>query len=101
MHRNTSARSLLTLQSAIDRCNDRIVPASPPSARATLRVEVVDDDMARVLATKTPAERLAIASGMFRSARRMLEASLRADHPGWDDDRLRTEVARRLSSGSR
>lgn len=32
-------------------------------------VEVIDDAMARVYASKTGAERLAIASGMFASAR--------------------------------
>ena len=44
--------------------------------------------MARVLAQKTGAERLAIADGMFRSARRMIESHLRAEHPEWDSQRL-------------
>ena len=63
-------------------------------------VEVVDNDMARVLAQKTGAERLAIADGMFRSARRMIESHLRAEHPEWDSQRLQAEVARRLSHGA-
>jgi hypothetical protein len=33
-------------------------------------IEVIDDDMARVLRAKTGAERLRIASGMYASARR-------------------------------
>lgn len=63
-------------------------------------IEVVDDDMARVLAAKTGAERLEIAFGMFRSARRMLTSHLRSDHPEWTDAQVADEVARRLSHGS-
>jgi hypothetical protein len=51
-------------------------------------VEVVDEDMARVLARKSGAERLAIAAGMFRSARRMMESHLRTEHPEWDARQL-------------
>ena len=74
-------------------------PARPSGPRRPV-VEVVDDDMARILAQKTGAERLAIADGMFRSARRMLESHLRAEHPEWDPQRLQAEVARRLSHGA-
>ena len=69
--------------------------------RRTSEIEVVDDDMARVLAAKTGAERLEIAFGMFRSARRMLTSHLRTEHPRWTDDQVADEVARRLSRGSR
>ena len=61
------------------------------------RIEVVDDEMAAVLRAKSGAERLAIAFGMYESARRMLTSMLRADHPDWSEDRLAREVARRLS----
>lgn len=64
-------------------------------------IEVVDDEMARVLAAKTGAERLEIAFGMFRSARRMLTSHLRTEHPQWTEDEVADEVARRLSHGSR
>ncbi|MCB1033225.1 MAG: hypothetical protein KDD47_05265 [Acidobacteria bacterium] len=64
------------------------------------QVEVVDDDMARVLRSKTGAERLTIAFGMFTSARRMLLSHLRASHPGWSHDEILREVARRLSHGA-
>jgi len=63
-------------------------------------VEVIDDEMARLYASKTGAERLAIASGMFSSARRMLTSHLRAEHPEWSDERIRREAARRLSHGA-
>lgn len=63
-------------------------------------MEVVDDDMARVLSAKTGAERLAIGFGMFRSARRMLTSQLRAEHPEWSERQVEAETARRLSHGS-
>ena len=64
------------------------------------RMEVVDDEMAAVLAAKTGAERLAIAAGMFRSARNMLEHHLREEHPSWPEDRVEREILRRLGHGA-
>ena len=64
------------------------------------QIEVIDDAMAAVLRRKTGAERLAIASGLFASARRMLISHLRAEHPDWDDERVTREAARRLSHGA-
>jgi len=64
------------------------------------RIEVVDDEMARVLRGKTGPERLRIASGMFSSARRMLIAALRSEHPDWDERQVTEEAARRLSHGA-
>ena len=68
--------------------------------RRPLNVELMDDTMADVLRAKSPAERLAIANGMWRSARRMIEAILHAERPDWSDDRIRREVARRMSHGA-
>ncbi len=65
-----------------------------------LRIEVVDDDMARVLRTKTGAERLKIASDMFASARRMIASHLAAEHPDWDEERIQRETSRRISHGA-
>jgi hypothetical protein len=65
-----------------------------------LRIEVVDDDMARVLRAKTGAERLKIASDMFASARRMIVSHLTAEHPDWDEERIQRETSRRISHGS-
>src|SRR5262249_30355631 len=53
--------------------------------RKPLNVEMMDDAMANVLRAKTPAERLAIASGLWCSASRMIEAVLRAEQPDWTD----------------
>ena len=62
-------------------------------------VEIVDEDVARILRTKTGAERLRIAFGMWASARRMLKSMLTADHPDWSEEQVREEVGRRLSHG--
>jgi hypothetical protein len=62
--------------------------------------EVVDDEMAAVLRTKTGAERLAIASAMYTSARRMLLSHLAAEHPDWSEEEVQREAARRLSHGA-
>lgn len=64
------------------------------------RIEVVDETMAEVLRRKTPAERLAVGFGLWRSARKMLRAELTALHPDWDAPRIDREVARRLSHGA-
>lgn len=63
------------------------------------RIEAPDPEMVRVLRGKSGAERLAIASGMVASARRMLTSALAARHPDWDEDRVREEVARRIARG--
>jgi hypothetical protein len=61
------------------------------------RIEVLDSEMAPHLRVLSGAERLRIASGMFAAARRMLTSHLAATHPDWEEERLRVEVARRLS----
>jgi len=63
-------------------------------------IEVVDELMARVLRDKSGAERLRIADGLFSFARELIESSIRAAHPEWDEARIRSETARRLSHGA-
>lgn len=62
--------------------------------------EVVDEEMAQVFRGMTGAQRLKIANDMFNSARRMITSHLAAEHPDWDEQRIQTETARRLSHGS-
>lgn len=64
------------------------------------RIELLDPEMVVILASKTGPERLAMAAGMFRAARRMIEAHLRSEHPGWEAETLEREVARRLAHGT-
>lgn len=66
----------------------------------TFRDEVLDDEMAAVLRSKTPAERLAIAFRLWKFARETLTETLRRDHPEWDEAELGREVARRMSHGA-
>ena len=63
-------------------------------------IEVVDADMAEVLADKSEVERLRIGWGMWRSARSMISRLLRSEHPDWSTGQIETEVARRLASGT-
>jgi hypothetical protein len=63
-------------------------------------IEMVDDEMAQVFRVMTGAQRLKIASDLFRSARNMLVSHLAAENPDWDERRLQEEVARRLSHGA-
>jgi hypothetical protein len=63
-------------------------------------VELMDEDMVRVLRAMTGFDRLKIASGMFASARKMLINHLRFEHPDWDESRVVREAARRLSHGA-
>jgi hypothetical protein len=64
------------------------------------RIEVIDDAMADVVRGKTGAERLAIASGMYASARRMLVSHLQSIHTDWTDRQVELEASRRLSHGT-
>jgi hypothetical protein len=62
-----------------------------------LRFEMVDDEMAQILRSKTGAERLRIANDMFATARRMIESYLTTQHPDWSPEEIQKEVARRIS----
>jgi hypothetical protein len=62
--------------------------------------EVLSDEMAAILRSKTPAERLAIVFGMWRFARDLIERTSRAQHPEWTEEELRQHVARRMSHGA-
>jgi len=64
------------------------------------RYEIIDDQMAEILRAKTPAERLEMANGMWRTARELISSKLRYDHPEWTADQIWAETARRMSGGS-
>ncbi len=63
-------------------------------------IEVMSDEMVAALRGKTGAERLQIASDLYRSARRMLVSHLRATNPDWSLTQVDHEAARRLSHGA-
>jgi hypothetical protein len=56
-----------------------------------------EDELTRILQTKTAAERLAIASGMRRSALEMLRNLLRSEHPDWSKAEIERESVGRLA----
>lgn len=64
------------------------------------RWEVMDDMMAEIMRQKTPRQCLAIADGLWRSARRLVRAQLKMDHPDWTDEQINRETARRMSHGA-
>ena len=66
----------------------------------TFTDEVLDDAMAAILRSKTPSERLAIAFRLWAFAEETLRATMRRDHPDWDEGELRRHVARRMSHGA-
>jgi Rv0078B-related antitoxin len=63
-------------------------------------IEIVDDRVAEVLRKKTPAERLAIADGLWRFAREMIHDVIAQEHPDWAESEIQKQVARRLSHGA-
>jgi hypothetical protein len=77
------------------------MPITSQQRQAFTRIEILDPSMARVLIAKSPAERLAIGHGMWRSARDMLRRLLQAEHPEWSRGQVEAEAARRLAHGTR
>lgn len=63
-------------------------------------IEVLDDQMIEVLKTKTSQQRLAIAFGMWSSAKKQLTSYLRGQYPDWDEKKIHHEVVKRLSHGA-
>jgi Rv0078B-related antitoxin len=66
----------------------------------SVHFDSMDEAMAKVIRSKTGAERLKIASGMYSSARRMLLSHLKSEHPDWNEEQINKEAARRLSHGA-
>jgi hypothetical protein len=64
------------------------------------QIEVIDDRMAEVLRTKTPAERIHIGFTMWVSAKKMLTHHLTHTNPDWKEEQIFREVTRRLSRGA-
>ena len=64
------------------------------------RIDAVDPAMAKVFAAKSGMERLRIAHDAWAQARERLIDFLTAEHPEWDREKVRQEVARRFLGGS-
>jgi hypothetical protein len=63
------------------------------------RIEVIDDATVAMLRRMSPIERVRRGLGMGDFARRTLEAGVRYAHPGWDEQRIKTEALRRFGGG--
>jgi hypothetical protein len=63
------------------------------------QIEVVDDQVAAILRTKTPAERIEMGFELTRLARVELEGQIRGAHPDWTDQSVMAEVARTWLAG--
>lgn len=63
-------------------------------------VEIIDDQLAAVLRSKTPAERIEQIGAANRTARLIAAAGIRCQHPDWDDCQVRAEVIRRVCGGT-
>lgn len=64
------------------------------------RIEVIDPEVAAILRTKTPAERIAMIFAANRTMRLVIEGRLRTDHPDWSDEEIQAGVARRFLRGT-
>lgn len=74
-------------------------PISPMKIRRPI-VELLDTENAESLQSHNPGERLAVAFGIFDTARLMLSGTLRQQHPDWTEERIQQEVAKRLPLAS-
>ena len=59
-------------------------------------IEVIDDDLAAILRTKSPAERVTMTAEANETARELAAAGIRHDHPDWPEFQVQREVARRM-----
>ena len=59
-----------------------------------------DPALISILRRQTPAQKLAVLDGMWRSARTLVAAGVRAQHPTWSEANLAQEVAARMSHGA-
>lgn len=61
--------------------------------------EVIDDQMAEILSRKSDAQRLRSVDAFWNSARAILKAAIRTQHPDWSLDQVQVEMARRIRNG--
>ncbi len=64
------------------------------------RIEVIDVVMVDILKQKSSLERLNIAFALWSFAKKQLFYNLQSLHPNWNEKKLNSEVARRISHGT-
>jgi hypothetical protein len=75
------------------------IPDKQPKLES-FQIEVIDDIMIDIFKQKSPLERLKIAFGLWNSARIQLFYYLRSLQPDWDEEKIRQEMAKRISHGT-
>jgi hypothetical protein len=63
-------------------------------------IDLIDDIMVDIYKQKSPFERLKIAFGFWNSARTQLYHNLHSLWPDWDEEKIRREIAKRISHGA-
>jgi hypothetical protein len=66
----------------------------------SFHIDVIDDLMVDIYKQKSPFERLKIAFGLWSSVRTQLFHNLRSIWPDWDEEKIRREIAKRISHGA-
>jgi hypothetical protein len=66
----------------------------------SFHIDIIDDIMVDIYKHKSPSERLRIAFGLWNSARTQLFHNLRSLWPDWDQDKIKREIAKRISDGA-
>ena len=64
------------------------------------QIEVIDDITAGIMRGKTPAQRIAMGFNMWNIAHDLLSGYIRKTHSAWTENKIKTEIARRLSHGA-
>jgi hypothetical protein len=90
-----SASSPITYNDVVARGLSKMSRAIRPS-----RIERVDNDLARVLRTKSAAERVEMIAAANRTARVLAAAGIRFQHPDWSEEQVHAEVIRRVCGGT-
>lgn len=62
--------------------------------------DALDEAMIPMLRAKSGQERLCILNGMYRSAWGIVECSIRAAHPKWEEEAVHEATSRRMLHGA-
>jgi hypothetical protein len=62
--------------------------------------EMIDDRIAEALRQKRMPSGCGVSMLFWNSARAILKAAIRTEHPDWSLDQIHVEVARRISNGA-
>ena len=64
------------------------------------RIEGIDEATAAMFRAMTPAERVALTGSAYRTAKRLVTAGVRNNHPEWAEEQVNREVSRRMNGGA-